>query len=178
MRPTSFPKIGPRPIATILEFATNNGLTSAHYWGYADQGLIEALKNESGFEFGVSDEYERWLSGLNFWGGDGIDISAEEYRTPAWLEGVKMFQEGMHDTHFLIYDLSSEAVQDEDRLDHLISERDITHIALSRPEPMQSTKAVDFAWTHKDGIWFGVRRQPTEAKAPQRQPDPRCNSLP
>ena len=167
MKP-AFPQHPPTLVNLVLEFARQHSLTSAHYWGYADQGLIEAFKNEPGFKFGVSDEYERWLSGLNFWGGDGIDISAEEYRTPAWLEGVQMFQEGMHDTHFLIYDLSAEAEPDEDRLDCLVSERDITHIALLRPEPMQSTKAANFAWTHTDGIWFGVRRQPTEPKAPQR----------
>jgi len=168
MKPSVFPQHPPALALRVLEFARLHKLTSAHYWGYADQGLIEALKNEPGFEFGVSDEYDRWLSGLNFWGGDGFDISAEEYRSPAWLGGVRMFQEGMHETHFLIYDLSSVAVRDEDRLDHLIPERDVTHIALLRPEPMQSTKAADFAWMHTDGIWFGVRRQPTEAKAPQR----------
>jgi hypothetical protein len=177
MKP-AFPQHHPTLVNLVLEFARQHRLLSAHYWGYADRGLIESLKIEPAFEFGVSDEYERWLSGLNFWGGDGIDISAEEYRTPAWLEGVRMFQEGMHDTHFLIYDLSSEVVQDEDRLDHLISERDITHIALLRPEAMQSTKAADFAWTHTDGIWFGVRRQPTEPNSPQREPNTQHDPLP
>ena len=75
-----------------------------------------------------------------------------------------MYQEGIQNTRFLIYDLTPNAVRDEDRLELLLGERDITHVALLRPEPMQSPKAADFSWTHQGGFWFGASRQATRAK--------------
>ena len=75
----------------------------------------------------------RWHSGVRFWEGDDADINIEKYRRPAWLEGVLMYQEGMQNTHCLVYDLTPNAVRDEDRLDLLLGARDITHAAPCRP---------------------------------------------
>jgi len=151
----------------LLHLIRSHGLRSAHYFGFADKNVILALKAEPGFEFGVTDYWDRWNRSKFFWSDEYDNLVGPDDEVPEWLDGVTTYEEGYHDTNFLIYDLplGIEGRQDDLALGEFLDPNPsgrktrIDFVALLRPEPSRLKEAHSrFVWLPCYSGWLGSRK--------------------
>ncbi len=147
-------------IRDILTFVHHHGLSSGHYWGYADKDLILALHEIPGFEVGLTDYHDRWHRGAHFFNDDDDGPPRElgpEYAMPAWLEGIPCYFEGILETNFIIDDQAPTEEHAYFSLEEFLTNPTITHMVVVRKNPRLSQAAIRFLWVTNRGVHFGVR---------------------
>jgi hypothetical protein len=190
MNTADFPRIDADCIRDILAFVHHHGLSSAHYWGFADKGLTLALHAIPGFKVGLTDYHDRWHRGAHFFNDDDDEPPRKlgpEYAVPAWLEGIPCFFEGFLETNFIIDDQAPTEDHAYFSQEEFLTNPAITHMVVVRKNPRLSRAAIDFRWVTNRGVHFGVRlgqlwRDRGTAKGkvlPHRRPDiPRRADIP
>jgi hypothetical protein len=158
-RTSKIPEHSQETVDALMAFIRKHALRSAHYFGHADRGVILALKNEPGFELGVTDYYDRWHRSIHFWEGDEVDLSGPECAVPGWLNGVTTYEEGHLDTSCLVYDLAPDEQHGDFQLVEFLDapsggfwKQRISNVALLRVEP---PPLGNFSWMRSAGLWLG-----------------------
>jgi hypothetical protein len=90
-------------VSSILAFARELGVGSAHYIGNADRALIEGLSGILGKDaVSIMDMADRWKTGFAFFWDEREFPDTPCPERPEWLEGISSYQEGAPDPPYLL----------------------------------------------------------------------------
>lgn len=151
-RPDTFPTLEARSVEAIVAFVRANQITSAHYFGYADERLIRALRAEPGFTITLTDYFDRWGVSERFWGKD-YDEQPDPPPCPSWMENVICYQEGMAQAPLLIWDLDR---TEDEKLTRVTQPFDF--IAAAGAATNLFWPMITYTWKREAGTWLGTRK--------------------
>jgi hypothetical protein len=157
-RPEIFPTLETRSVEAIVAFVRAHQINAAHYFGYADEGLIRALRAEPGFTITLTDYFDRWGCSQRFWGND----EGEDYPIPPcpeWLENVDSYEEGMAPASMLIWDLDR---AEDEKLTRVTQPFDF--IAATGAATNRFWPIITYKWHHEAGTWLGTRKRPADLR--------------